>query len=266
MSARRDRAMVIASPSRSRKDLAMRRLTPIPLVLAALAVPGAAAAAAPATVAPSATSVGAAGTTTIRITNATRTALPGRVEVRAGGRLAAAAAVRLPRRSVTPVTLKLRAPALAALQRAGAQRAVVTARLRNGRRTTVARRTLTLRAAAGEPAVPAPAPAMPAAPAAPAPPAAPAAPAAPAKPANGWVGRMGSEGAHDDLELTLDGNQLTFTKPPAVLVTCFDAAGTMDWTSGELFDAPGPWTVGTTARSRAPRSGSTRSSAAARRP
>jgi hypothetical protein len=56
---------------------------------------------------------------------------------------------------------------------------------------------------------------------------------------------MGSEGAYDDLELTIDNGQLQITKPPVVPVFCFaGGAGSGSSTSLELFDAPGPWTVG----------------------
>jgi hypothetical protein len=116
------------------------------------------------------------------------------------------------------------------------QRAVLALRLsRRGKRASTVRRTLTLRATPAAPAAP-----TPAAPTVPAP-----APA-PAAPSNRWVGRMGAEGGYDDLEFTLDGGQITFTKAPAVPVFCFETPDASNsWTSGELFDAPGPWTLGT---------------------
>jgi hypothetical protein len=59
---------------------------------------------------------------------------------------------------------------------------------------------------------------------------------------------MGAEGAYDDLELTLVDGRIEFTKAPIVPVFCFETGGGRgDWTSGELFAAPGPWTVGTDA-------------------
>ena len=72
-------------------------------------------------------------------------------------------------------------------------------------------------------------------------------PTPPAPPATGrWVGRMGTEGPYDDLELTVAGGKLQITKAPTVPVSCFEMGGAYrSALSFELFDAPGPWTIGT---------------------
>jgi hypothetical protein len=57
---------------------------------------------------------------------------------------------------------------------------------------------------------------------------------------------MGSEGPYDDLELTSSGGQLQITKGSFVPVSCFEMGGAYRSSlSFELFDAPGPWTIGT---------------------
>ena len=91
---------------------------------------------------------------------------------------------------------------------------------------------------------PAPAPAgqAPASAAAPSPAPAPAAPAS-----NRWVGRMGTEGAYDDLELTSENGQLQITKAPLVPVLCLTISPAASYVSLELFDAPGPWAIGSDA-------------------
>jgi hypothetical protein len=225
----------------------MRRKIPLIALTAALAAPTVATAAPAAKIASKATPVEQADTTTIDVANTTSRALLGRVTIRAGGRIAAVRAVKLPRRSVTPITFKLRARALISLRKAGTQRATVTATLGHaGRRRATYRRSLTLRAAAAEPR-PAPAATQPAPQPAPPPPAPePAAPGSPATPAareNTWVGRMGGEGAYDDLEFTVADGHITLTKAPAVPVMCFSTDG-MKFASGELFDAAGPWPIG----------------------
>jgi hypothetical protein len=57
---------------------------------------------------------------------------------------------------------------------------------------------------------------------------------------------MGAEGPYDDLELALVDGGFQLTKAPAVPIFCFETGGRPNnsWTSGELFDAPGPWTIG----------------------
>jgi hypothetical protein len=98
------------------------------------------------------------------------------------------------------------------------------------------RRPVTLRlASAGAPTPPPPAPAPGGDPGVPAPPA-----------AGAWVGRMGSEGPYDDLELIVSGAELQITKAPFVPVSCFEMGGYYrSALSFELFDATGPWTLGT---------------------
>jgi len=58
---------------------------------------------------------------------------------------------------------------------------------------------------------------------------------------------MGPEGPYDDLELVLVDGGFELTKAPALPVFCFETGGHPNdsWTSGELFDAPGPWPIGT---------------------
>ncbi len=232
----------------------MPRLTlTVPLALALLAVPAAQASAAPAKIAPRVSAVTAAGATSVEIANPNRHALTGRATLTVGGDTVASRKVRLPRRSVTTVTLRLSGGALAALRGAGTQRATVALRAaRAGGRATTVRRAVTLRAPSAAPAAPAPGtPAGTPAPAAPAPqagtPTPPGTGTPPVAPANRWVGRMGPEGAYDDFELELVPGGFQLTKAPAVPVFCFETGGRPNnsWSSGELFDAPGPWTLGT---------------------
>ena len=58
---------------------------------------------------------------------------------------------------------------------------------------------------------------------------------------------MGTDGPYDDFELALVDGGFALTTAPAVPVFCFETGGRPNnsWTSGELFDAPGPWAVGT---------------------
>jgi hypothetical protein len=57
---------------------------------------------------------------------------------------------------------------------------------------------------------------------------------------------MGAEGPYDDLELTVAEDQLSIIKAPTVPVVCFENGGAYRSASSfELFDALGPWTVGT---------------------
>jgi hypothetical protein len=219
----------------------MRRLT-LPLALLVLAVP-AQASAAPATIAPRATDVTATGATSIHVTNATRHVLSGRATLTVAGRAVASRPVRLAKRRTTRIELRLKPAAVAALRDAGTQPATVTMRLRRARGPmTTARRTLTLRAASGPsaPAPSAPTPVQASPPATTTP-----GPAAP--PSNRWVGRMGTEGAYDDLELALVDGTFQLTKAPVLPVYCFETDGRPNDSavSGELFDAPGPWTIGT---------------------
>jgi hypothetical protein len=222
--------------------VAMHRPTALAL-LAVLALP-AAAQAAPAKLSPTASAVSPAGVTTVEAANPNPYALTGRATMTAGGRTVASRRVRLPKRSVTTVTLRLSSKARQALRSAGGRATIMLRVRRRGGRLTIARRTLTLQLPASTPS-PAPAPAAEAPAASGQPGGAPAPqPAAPAS--NRWVGRMGSEGPYDKFELTLDNGQLQLAKPPLVPVFCFaGGAGSGTATSLELFDAPGPWTVGT---------------------
>ena len=57
---------------------------------------------------------------------------------------------------------------------------------------------------------------------------------------------MGTEGPYDDLEFTVTNGQLQITKTPFVPVSCFELGGSYRSSlSFELFDALGPWTIGT---------------------
>jgi hypothetical protein len=56
---------------------------------------------------------------------------------------------------------------------------------------------------------------------------------------------MGTEGAFDDFELSVENGQMTFTKAPFVPVSCSEMGGTFRIAlSLELFAVPGPWTIG----------------------
>jgi hypothetical protein len=259
----------------------MRRLILAVLALLSVLALPAAAHAGPVKIGPRASAVSPAGVTTIEAANSSRHVLRGSVTVTVAGRKVASRSVRLGTLSVTSVSLRLDARALDALRAAGG-RARITLRVRRaGGRATTARRSLTLRlpsgtqpgpgtpgAPAGSPAPGGPAPGSPPAgtPGTPStgpgtppagtpgtPPAGtPSAPGTPpAGPAgtpssNTWVGRMGTEGPYDDLELTAAGGQLVFTKPPLVPVLCLENGGAYrSALSFEPFDAPGPWTVGT---------------------
>jgi hypothetical protein len=225
----------------------MRRptLIPVSVALAALALP-AAAVAAPAKISPRASAVSNAGVTTVEVANPNAHELRGTATATAGKRTIAKRAVRLPKRSVTVVSLRLSPKALSAMSKAGL-RATITLRLRRaGGRLTTSRRSLTLhKAAAPQPPggdEPAPAPSVP--------PADPnqggSAGGPPGPPVSArWVGRMGTEGPYDDLELTVMGGQIEIATTPFVPVSCFENGGSYRSSlSFELFDAPGPWTVG----------------------
>jgi hypothetical protein len=219
----------------------MRRLFLLAL-LAALALPGTAQAAR-VKIGPRASAVSEAGVSTIKVTNPNRYALRGSATVTVGKRTVATRTVRLSKKSVTTVALRFDRKAMDAL-RAAQGRATISLRLRRpgGGRST-ARRTLTLRVGSGSPQGPAPP--------APAPPAGgdtgssnggPPAPPGPTR----WAGRLGTEGAYDDLELTVTGTQMEITKRPLVTVLCLELGGSYGSAlSFEVFDAPGPWTLGT---------------------
>jgi hypothetical protein len=201
--------------------------------LGVLVLPGAALAA-PVKISPHASAVSAAGAT-VEIANPNRYALRGTASVTVRARTVAKRKVRLAKRSVSTVRLRFDRQAAAAL-RGAAGRATIKLRLRRpgGRRTT-ARRTLTLRVGAGAPQAPAaPVPGSNAG-GQPTPPA-----------SHRWVGRMGTEGPYDDLELTVADGQLQITKAPVVPVSCFENGGSFRSSlSFELFTAAGPWMIGT---------------------
>ena len=233
-------------PSRSLTDMERHRLALL-TALAVLAVP-AAAQAAPVKISPQPTSV-AGSTATVEVANPNRYALSGSATVVAGARTAATRAVKLPKRSVTDVKLRFDAKGLDALRAANGRATVKLALRRAGGKKTKASRTLTLRFATGGGPAPAPGGSN----GAPAPSGGSSTPApggsGTAQPAlsNKWVGRLGTEGAYDDLEFTLVGGQLQITKTPLVPVYCFEngAGHYGNALSYEPFVVAGPWTVGT---------------------
>ncbi len=212
--------------------------------LAVLAVP-AAAQAAPVKISPQPTSVSGA-TATVEVANPNRYALRGSATVVAGARTASTRGVKLPKRSVTDVRLRFDAKGLAALRAANGRATIKLALRRTGGAKATAKRTLTLRlASGGGPATPAPGGSAPA-------------PGGtggqtpsggtttPPAGSNTWVGRMGTEGAYDDLEFTLAGGQLQITKTPLVPTYCFEMGGSYrNALSFEPFVVAGPWTIGT---------------------
>jgi hypothetical protein len=205
------------------------------LAFLGLLVLPAAALAAPVKIGPRASAVSEAGAT-IEIANPNRYALRGTANVAVRARTVAKRKLRLAKRSVTTVRLRFDRQAAAALRDA-AGRATVKLKLRRpGGRKSTARRTLTLRIGSGAPQPPVPGsngggsnggqPTPPV--------------------SNRWAGRMGTEGPYDDLELTVAGGQLQITKAPVVPVSCFENGGSYRSSlSFELFDAPGPWAIGT---------------------
>ena len=223
----------------------MERRLALLTTLAFLAVPAAAAQAATVKISPRPTSVSGSAAT-VEVANPTRHVLRGSATVLAGGRTAATRTVKLPKRSVTDVKLRFDAKGLEALRAAGGRATVKLALRRAGGAKTTARRTLTLRFATGGGPAPAPAPGGTGG-QTPAPSGGSSTPApGGGASSNKWVGRMGTEGAYDDLELTLSGGQLQITKTPLVPVYCFEnGAGHYDNAlSYEPFVVAGPWTVG----------------------
>jgi hypothetical protein len=203
-------------------------------VLALLAMPGAALAKPP-KISPHPSPVSAAGVATVEAANPNSYALRGFATVKVGGRTILRRSIRLPKRSVKTITLRFGANGLEALRGAdGRARIALHVRRRGGRKTR-ARRTVTLRLAAAGTEAPAPAPGTGGGGPNPA-------PAAPTR----WVGRMGTEGPYDDLELSVSGGRLQITKTPLVPVSCFENGGSYrSAISFELFAAAGPWTIGT---------------------
>jgi hypothetical protein len=200
------------------------------LALLGVLVLPAAALAAPAKISPRGASVSAAGVATVEVANPNRYALRGTAKVTVRGRTVVKRTVRLPKRSVTGVKLRFKPQAVAALRDAAGRATVKLALRRPGGRRSSARRTLTLRVPESAP-IPAPGSngghPVPAG-------------------ASRWAGRMGTEGAYDDFEFTVSNGQMQITKPAFVPVSCFENGGSYrSALSFELFDAPGPWTIGT---------------------
>lgn len=221
----------------------MRRSLLLALLML-VAVPGAAPAA-PVKLSPSASAVSPTGVTTIEAANPNRHALRGNAIVTVRGRKVATRSVRLRGRSVTTISLRLGSKALAEVRKAGG-RVTISLRVRRpAGRLLTAKRTVTLQTAADTPQAP-PATTPPATtPAEPAPAAAPSAPPPPPA-SNRWAGRMGSEGDYDDFAFTVVDGQMEITKPPTVSVLCLENGGSYaSAVSFEIFDAPGPWTLGT---------------------
>jgi len=198
----------------------MERLALVTL-LAVLAVPGTALAA-PVKISPRPASVSAAGVATVEVANPNRYALRGTAFVAAGARTVASRRVRLPKLAVTGLKFRFDPQDLSALRAANGRAMIKLALRRTGGRKTTARRTVTLRIAGGGGQPPAPAPAS-----------------------GRWVGRMGTEGAYDDLAFTLIDGQIQITKPPLVPVYCFEMGGQYRTAlSFEPFVVAGPWALG----------------------
>ena len=210
-----------------------RRLALLP-VLAVLAVP-AAAQAAPVKISPKPATVSAAGVASVEVANPNAAVLRGSATVRAAGRTVVSRTVRLPKRSVTRVTLRFGSAALQTL-RGASGRATLKLALRRGAKRYNARRTLTV-SLPGRPEDPAPFPGPSPSPGDTQP--------SPAPESNRWTGRLGTEGAYDDLKFTLDGDQIRFTKTPLVPVYCFEMGGQFrNALSFEPFTVAGPWSLG----------------------
>jgi hypothetical protein len=210
--------------------------------LAALAVPGLALAAR-AKLSPTASAL-SGGATSVEAANPNGYAMTGKVSVVVKGRTVASRSVRLPKRSVTQVRLRLGAKALAAVRAAGGRATIAMKVRRKGGKATIAKRTVTIPGATGTAGTPgangttAPSTTTPGA-------AAPQQPA-PAAGSGRFVGRMGTEGPYDDLELTVSGGQIQITKTPLVPVLCLENGGSYrSALSYEIFAPQGPWTVGT---------------------
>jgi hypothetical protein len=204
----------------------MKRLL-LPTLLVTLAFP-AAAQAGQVKISPHPSAVAEAGSATVEVANSGRQALRGTAKVIAGGRTVATRSVRLRKRSVSVVKLRFGSAALAALRSAGGRATIKLAlRRANGHKVGARRRvTFQLPSGGGQPS--------------------PAAPAPPTATSDRWVGRMGTEGDYDDLELTVSGGQMQITKTPLVPVYCFENGGTFrKGLSYEPFVVAGPWTVGT---------------------
>lgn len=216
---------VIAFALRSgcRESRPMRRLLVAPL-LAALALPATADAAA-VKISTKGASLSPGGVASIEVSNPNRYALRGKATLTARNRTLGSKNVTLAKRAARKVTVRLNAAAVAALRAANGRATLALKLRRSGRKkSTTARRTLTLQ--------------LPGAGGAPPPTGAPT----PTK----FAGRMGSEGAYDDLEMTIENGQMTLTKTPLINVLCTEAGGSYDSAfSLEVFNAPGPWSIAT---------------------
>jgi hypothetical protein len=225
--------------------------------LAVFAVP-AAAQAAPVKIGPKPSSV-ASASATIEVANPNRYALRGTATVLAGGAKAASRSVKLRKRSVTDLTLRFGAEGVAAVRAAGGRATVKLALKRTGGKKTTAKRTLTLRlGSGGGGSTPVPGGSFPApggggstpAPGGGSTPSGggttPGGGGSQPAPSNKWAGRMGTEGAYDDVEFTLIDGQITITKTPLVPVYCFEngAGHYGNALSFEPFVVTGPWTLG----------------------
>lgn len=203
--------------------------------LAVLAVP-ATAEAAPVKIGPKPSSTSATRIT-VDVANPNRYAMRGSATVIAGNGNAADRTVKLRKRSVTSVAFRFGADGLEALRASGG-RATIRLDVRGGKRRFVAKRTMLLHLAAGGGSTPAPAPGGGSTPA-------PGGGATQPAPTNKWAGRMGTEGAYDDLEFTLINGEIQITKTPLVPVYCFEMGGSYRTAlSFEPFVVTGPWAAG----------------------
>ena len=209
----------------------MKRLLLLP-ILGIVALP-ASAQAAQVKISPNPSTVSNAGKATVEVANPNRYALRGTAKVTSRGRTVAARSVKLPKRSVTAVKLRFGSDAVSALRDAGGRGTLKLQLRRSNGRRMIAKKKVSFQLPSGD--RPAPAGPTPG--------------GQPSQPASDrWVGRMGDEGAYDDLELTLAGGQLQITKPPLVPIYCLENGGTFrTGLSYEPFLVPGPWTIGTDA-------------------
>ena len=193
-------------------------------LLGALVLPGTALAA-PVKISPKAVTVADNGVALVEVANSSSHVWRGTAAVTTGSRKIVSRKLKLPRLSVTDVKLRFGDGAVDALRAAGGRGTVkLSLRRANGRRW-IGKRKVTFK-------VPGAAPGPGGGP--------------PAPSSDRWLGRMGGEGAYDDFEFTLNGGSMTLTKPAFVPVYCFENGGTYRKAlSYELFDVPGPWTIGT---------------------
>ena len=218
--------------------------------LAVLAVPSAAQAA-PVKIGPKPSST-TATTATVEVANPNRYALRGTATVTAGSKRAATRSLKLAKASVAGVVFRFGAAGADAVRAAGGRATVKLSLRRAGGRKTTARRTMTLRLATdgGEPApgggsAPAPGGGSTPAPGGGSTPAPGGGSTPQPPPTNRWAGRMGTEGAYDDLEFTLVDGQIQITKTPLVPVYCFEMGGLYRTAlSFEPFVVTGPWALG----------------------